>query len=222
MSNRRFSSEPAGNEMIEVSAIITFVFLVAVFSLSKTISFEFTVEPEPFKEIIIDRVPDVVRSLPVSRPSIIIISTEIETDEEPVIDDRTLSFGFADFEKKPLPPIRFEGTEVKPDEEIPYVSVEVKPSLSLSERNKLAKAVSDNYPRLAKISGTSGSVKLTFVCTSEGHAASISIASEEPAGMGFGEAAVSALKTVRFSPGYQNDKPVSVRMTLPVTFSSKK
>jgi TonB family protein len=102
------------------------------------------------------------------------------------------------------------------------VSVEVKPFLSPSERSKLAKAVTDNYPRLAKLSGTSGSVKLTFVCTSDGHASSIIVTSEEPSGLGFGEAAVAALKTVRFSPGYQNDKPVSVRMTLPVLFTSKK
>jgi type II secretory pathway component PulC len=49
MSNRRFSAEPAGSEMIEVSAIITFVFLVAVFSMSKKFNFDFTVEPEPVK-----------------------------------------------------------------------------------------------------------------------------------------------------------------------------
>jgi TonB family protein len=222
MSNHRFSAEPSGSEMIEVSAIITFVFLVAVFSLSKTFNFDFTVEPEPVKDVIIERAPDLIRSLPISRPTIIIISTDIETENEPITDDELINLAFTDFEKEPLPPIDYRGTETKPDEEIPYVSVEVKPFLSTSERAKLAKAITDNYPRLAKLTGTSGSVKLTFVCTPEGHASSITISSEEPTGLGFGEAAVAALKTVRFSPGYQNDKAVSVRMTQPVLFTSKK
>jgi hypothetical protein len=57
----------------------------------------------------IEIVPDVIKSVPVSRPSMIIISNDIETDDDPVIDDKTLNLVFTDFEKEPLPPIRLQG-----------------------------------------------------------------------------------------------------------------
>ena len=61
-----------------------------------------------------------------------------------------------------------------------------------------------------------------FVCSKDGYPTKIEVASEVPEGLGFGEAAVSALKLVRFSPGYQNDKPVAVRMSQTIGFVLKK
>jgi protein TonB len=64
-----------------------------------------------------------------------------------------------------------------------------------------ARQPSVEFPERAQARGIeSGSVSLTCVVGSDGTPRDCSITSEDPAGAGFGQAALSAMRRARFSP----------------------
>ena len=57
-----------------------------------------------------------------------------------------------------------------------------------------------------------------FIVGETGKPEAVTIAQERPAGLGFGDAAKKAIQAMTFSPGYQRDKPVKVRMQQVIHF----
>ena len=72
------------------------------------------------------------------------------------------------------------------------------------------------YPASAQSAGIEGRVFLQFIVDKEGYPQDPQILRD--IGGGCGDAAVAALKRVRFTPGILNGEPVNVQFSLPVTF----
>ena len=219
-SKSKYDTE--GSDLIEFSAIAVMLLLTLMFGLSKTMEIKVSmVEPVLIDPPIIVE-PMVTKEISKSKPEYLIpLPMDPVEEEDPGTDGPV--FISEPYVPTEAPLIVFNGIrEVPDDEAIPFVNVQEPPKMSDSEKDKLLKAVTANYPLLAKKSGTEGKVKLMFICSKDGYPTKIEVASEVPEGLGFGEAAVSALKLVRFSPGYQNDKPVAVKMSQTIGFALKK
>jgi len=72
------------------------------------------------------------------------------------------------------------------------------------------------YPLLARRLGKEGKVMLKLLIDANGKLHNIEVV--EPAGFGFTEAAIEAVKKSTYAPGYRNGEKVSTRALLPVRF----
>lgn len=211
-------------EVVELSTLLAVLVFVLMFTVSKSVQTDAVIKTVVIKPIEIIDIDVVTQEEPKTKPT-----SAIPIGMEPIDE---ISNDFSEyveyvpekFAVVPPPPIRFAGVNdnAKDDEVIAFINVQDPPKLSVLEKEKLLRAITENYPSLAKKSGTEGKVKLSFVCSKEGNPVNIEISSEVPEGLGFGEAAVSALRLVRFTPGYQNDKAVAVRMSQTIGFVLKK
>lgn len=77
-----------------------------------------------------------------------------------------------------------------------------------------------SYPRQAIKSGVEGRVFIKFVVNENGSVSDPEIMKD--IGAGCGEAAIDAIKKVKFTPGQHNGQAVKVQYALPVTFKLKK
>jgi len=74
------------------------------------------------------------------------------------------------------------------------------------------------WPAVALQAGVPGVVQLRFVVGPDGSLSQIEVLGERPAGLGFADAAIAALLQARFTPGFQRERPVSVRMVQTLSF----
>lgn len=204
----------------QISTLIVFVLLTVMFAMfhkfeASVINDEITIADIEIIDVDITQqdvkqhVEPVSSKIPIAAED----DEEIEEDEEYVIPETEF-----DAASLPPPPPAFLGG----DEEIfDFFAIQEKPAMTNKARQNLAKYIFKNYPPLAKKSGVSGTVRLQFICSKEGIAKDIQILSEKPKDMGFGQVAVNALKEATFTPGMQRDKPVAVRMKLPIKFTTK-
>jgi protein TonB len=72
------------------------------------------------------------------------------------------------------------------------------------------------YPEIARLAGIEGRVFVEFVIDEQGNVVNPRVV--RGIGGGCDEAALAAVKKIKFKPGMQRGKPVRVRYTLPVTF----
>jgi TonB family protein len=94
--------------------------------------------------------------------------------------------------------------------------VERKPELQ--NPSEVAQLLRNLYPPLLKSAGITGSAQVTLVINEEGRVAEARALSATHEA--FGEAAVEVMRQARFRPAAQGGKPVAVRVTIPVTFTS--
>lgn len=111
----------------------------------------------------------------------------------------------------PPPPV--EAEEVVEDEEEIFVVVEQMPTI-IGGINKLYELI--KYPAIARQAGMEGMVVVQFVVTSDGLPMDPVVS--RSAGEVLDKAAVEAVMKLRFEPGMQRGKPVSVRFAIPVRF----
>lgn len=76
---------------------------------------------------------------------------------------------------------------------------------------------SPSYPRLARRRGYEGTVVLEVLVTEEGRVGALDVAQSSGHSM-LDKAAVHAVKSWRFKPGRKGDRPVSMRVHIPVRF----
>jgi periplasmic protein TonB len=207
------------SKQIEIITIIVFVFLTLIFAGSHRfvtkVKFDMTVADE----IEIERVEVTEQVKKTVKPAIVRIPIAVE-DEEELEEDVELEIETADFDIRSEPPPPPPPPTVTEDEIFDFFAIQEKPEMMSGYAEKVRDYVSKNYPPLAKKSGVSGSVIVKFVCSKEGVPTNITIVSEKPKDMGFGDVAIKAIEQARFKPGMQRDKPVPVRMSQKINFNT--
>lgn len=79
------------------------------------------------------------------------------------------------------------------------------------------------YPKKAVRNKIQGTVYVKFLINENGEAVNFEIMNKTKLGYGLEEAAIEVLKKMpKWSPGYQNNKPVNVSLIIPITFKVKK
>ncbi len=89
----------------------------------------------------------------------------------------------------------------------------------LLNRERAERAMTRLYPRDLRDQGIVGAVTLRFVIQPDGTVDRKSVQVATSAHVAFNDPAVAVLRTMRFSPGTIDGKPVRVWVTLPIYFS---
>lgn len=85
----------------------------------------------------------------------------------------------------------------------------------------VVKEVRATYPPTAKDGRIGGAVLLESVVRPDGSVGSVKVLKSLNAKQGFDRAAVDAMKRWQFKPGLKDGKPVPVRITTELTFTSR-
>lgn len=101
-----------------------------------------------------------------------------------------------------------------PDIEVPFYAVQSMPEPIGGYNAILSKVV---YPEMAREVGIEGKVLIEALIGSDGVPREIVVLSGV-SGTGLDEEAMKAVAATRFHPALQRDKPVAVRMTIPIVF----
>lgn len=140
----------------------------------------------------------------------------IEVPDDAVIEDEMMDMdAFLDMDdsmaEAPAPPPPPEEEE-EDDQEV-FVIVENMPEL-IGGMAALQEHV--EYPEMARRAGIEGRVVVQFIIDKEGYVRDPQVV--RSLGGGLDEAAIEAVKQVRFTPGMQRGRPVRVKYTIPVQF----
>lgn len=170
---------------------------------------------EPVTDII-DVVIDKKMELPKPANTTLIVEVENSTENTPDIEIKSEIDPGENIEPYKMPEMIPE--ESDPSEKEPFTVVEQKPEFPGGDA-ALMKYLATNttYPAIAKESGISGTVFITFVIEKDGSISSIGVL-REVAGGCTEEALRVVSEMPRWTPGKQRSKPVRVRMNLPVKF----
>ncbi len=143
---------------------------------------------------------------PPARPSIPIESEDEEIDEDFTIEETDLE----DFEilDEPPPP---------PESNVIFIAYDEPPE-PMGGYGAIQQAVV--YPEIAREAGIEGTVIVQATIGKDGRVKETIILKGIPK-TGLDEAAMDAIKTIKWKPAYQRDKPVTVRISVPVVFRLK-
>ncbi len=173
-------------------------------------TFEVEVMPlvKPRIEIQVENIPQtqqMTAAPPPERPAV-----PIESEDEDLPDDVTITSTTIDFNEEPPPP-------PPPEEE------EVPEFVAYDKAPQVVKRVEPKYPEIARKAGIEGVVWLKFVVDTSGNVrpSNIKVVKNTTGNSGCVEAAIEAVKKWKFSPAYQRDKPVKVWVTIPFKFYLK-
>jgi protein TonB len=144
---------------------------------------------------------------PPPRPPIPIESPDALDSAIPDFDTEVNPF---DTTPPPPPPVADEEIE---DDDLIFEAVEKYPSI-IGGTEALAKAL--HYPDLAVRVGIEGTVVVKALIDRSGKVQRTEIV--RSLGGGCDEAAMEAVRSLRFTPGLQRDKPVNVLISIPVHF----
>lgn len=97
-----------------------------------------------------------------------------------------------------------------------FVAVEEMPELIGGLKGLQSKI---KYPQEAKLNGIEGKVYVLAFIDEKGNVAKAKVI--KGAGYGLDEAALNAVKEIKFIPGKQRGKPVKVQVTIPIVFKLK-
>jgi len=201
-------------QVVEVSLIITLFIIAGIFLASKKFEFKRELKKADQVELKAEDIPvtqQIKRPPPPARPSIPVESDDPEIKEDVTIDD--IEWDIFDEPPPPPPP---------PEEVVDFFAVEVQPELIGGAQAIYDYIVShDLYPEMARIAGINGDVLIQFVVGADGAPRNFVVAQEKPTGLGFGEAGIKAMQAMRFKPGKQRDRFVSVNMQQVIRFRMK-
>ena len=201
-------------KVLEIAAIVSLVIIIGLLMAFKRFDVDVKLRA-------LDAPPIQVEDIPITRtvkkievpvkPTIPIEDPEIDEEDNLDIPDVDM---FDPTIAPPPPPPRLA------DEIVPFFKVEVKPQLAGGEQAIADYIIKHNlFPKMAQEAGVSGKVLIGFIVGPDGATRDVKVIQEKPPGLGFGEAGVKVMKAMRFTPGMQRDKPVSVPMQQPIAFT---
>ncbi len=205
------------NKTLELALIISLLLTSGVFLASKEFRFEQrirTVEQVIIKAEDIPITQQVKRPPPPKRPTI-----PIEDPDTDIEDDMTIEDTDYDILDEPPPPPPILTTQ---EEAVPFWAIEEKPELIGGPQAIYNYIVKHQlYPEMAQTAESPGDVIIQFTVMKDGNVTDCEVAQEKPEGLGFGEAAITAMLAMKFKPGKQRDKEVPVRMQQTIRFRMK-
>ena len=106
------------------------------------------------------------------------------------------------------------------ENDVPYISVEQMPKFPGGD-DAMFKYIGDNvvYPKSAQKTGISGIVYVYFIIDKNGNVTNAEVKRGVKGGEELNDEALRVIKGMpKWEPGYQNAKPASVQLTLPIKF----
>jgi len=195
---------------IEIGAIVTLLAAIVSFYSIPNFGNKITVEkpyvPPPVEVLSIPATSQPPEVLTPLRPTL-----PVESENEDIdIEMEGIILGDTPFEYFDEPPPLYIP-------EIPFWQAEVKPEPIGGTQAIMRNVV---YPPIAIEARQEGRVTVEALIGIDGIVKEVSIYSGLP-GTGLDEAAMAAVLKTPFSPAYQRDKPVQVRMFIPIIFRLK-
>ena len=197
-------------KVIELSMILSLVIMLLVFQTLRAISLDEAESKTVHIEIEVTDIPPTEqfkRPPPPPKPSI-----PIPTESEDVPEDLTIDETALDLSDIPPPP-------PPPDEEGDMIFVAFdEPPTPIGGFMAIQKAL--KYPEIARKAGIEGRVTVHVLVSEKGEVVRTKIL-QSLGHTGCDDAAVNAIKKVRWNPAMQRDKPVKVWVAIPVIFRLK-
>ncbi len=205
------------NRTLELALIVSLLLTSGVFLASKEYRFEQRIRTMDQVIIKAEDIPitqQVKRPPPPKRPTIPIEDPDTDIEDDMTIEDT--DYNILD-EPPPPPPIL-----TMQEEAVPFWAIEEKPIL-IGGPQAINDYIVKNqlYPEMAQTAEMNGDVIVQFTVTKYGDVTDTEIAQEKPEGLGFGQAAITAMLAMKFKPGKQRDKEVAVRMQQTIRFRMK-
>lgn len=199
---------------LEIGFIVTLIILITLFRINLQVSSEFDIVIEEQEIIEMEEIVQTEQQLtppPPPRPPA----------PEPVPDEEIIEDMFFDLDTEldltapldlppPPPPEEDEEEEMEPEV---FTIVQDMPQL-IGGMEAIYQHL--RYPELARQAGIEGRVVVQFIIDEEGNVTDPVIV--RGIGGGCDEAAIEAVKQVRFTPGRQRGRPVRVRYSIPIVF----
>jgi TonB family protein len=198
--------------VLELSAITSLLLLIGLFVRYK--QFEHHVQVKALDVPLLE-VQDVVvtqqikRVLKPDKPAILIPDFEIDIEDLIPFTDTDEIYNITLTAPHPPPT----------EDPILYMFVEQKPTLiggNSAITNYIIKH--ELFPKTARGAGICGEVIIEFGIDKNGVTRDVCVVQESPENLGFGFAGVKVMQAMRFTPGMQNDRYVTVKMQQPIKF----
>lgn len=193
---------------VELGLIGALSIVLLFFLAFRTVQLEGQVVVEAIPDIKVEQVPlteQVKRQPPPPRPSVAIPSEDEDIPADETIDPT--GFDFAEIPPPPPPPVLDESSATFVPYDEPPVPVG---GYAAIQRNL-------KYPEFARRAGVEGRVHLNVHVDVDGTVLEVQVTRS----MGFDacdEAAVAAVRSVKWKPALQRDRPVRVWLALPIDF----
>jgi len=194
-------------KLVELGTIISLLIVIVFFLASK--KFDKKVQLRKAEEVVLqtEEIPitqQVKRPPPPARPTIPVEDPEVDAEDDLAFED--IDEIDWSIEAPPRP-------ENAAEEVVEFFLVEEPPQIKGGVQALYDYLAKNNlYPEMARKAQIEGDAIIGFVVDANGNPTEVKVLQERPAGLGFGEAGVKAIKAMKFSPGYQRDRPVPVRM----------
>ena len=200
---------------IEIGLVLALMLLILAFRVDIRRKSEFQIVMEQQEIVQIEEITQTEQQMkppPPPRPPVPVeVPNDEIVEEEPVRFDASLDLRET-LDVAPTPPPVPEAEEEKEEPEI-FVVVEERPRL-IGGLAALQKAV--KYPEFAKKAGIEGTVFVQFVVDEKGNVENPQVTRSVHKLLD--EAALEAIRKMKFTPGKQRGRPVKVQMSLPVRF----
>ncbi|MFQ5865204.1 MAG: energy transducer TonB [bacterium] len=198
-------------KVLELSLVIALFFTVALFQVLRAFKLEATETEAPEIKIEVTDIPpteQIKRPPPPPKPSI-----PIPTESEDVPEDLTIestALDLSDIPPPPPPPDDDFGTSIF----VPYDE----PPHPIGGFSAIQRAL--KYPEIARKAGIEGKVIVQVLVSEKGEVIRTKVI-KTLGHSGCDEAAVRAIRSVKWKPALQRDKPVKVWVAIPVIFRLK-
>ena len=211
--NPKISLKLKYQKMIELSLVISLAVLLVIFQAFKRFERKVEVQTKVDLEFEVQEIPQTEqqkRPPAPQRPTV-----PIESEDEDVPEDVTIESTEIDLTELPPPP-------PPPEEEIDesaqiFVAYDEPPEPIGGFAAIQEKLV---YPEIARKAGVEGRVYVNVLIDEKGNVVATKIL-KSLGNNGCDEAAIAAIKAVKWKPAKQRDKPVKVWVGIPVVFKLK-
>ncbi len=195
---------------LQLGLIFTLGGLIGLFRAPISPSDEIISLPTEIEQV---QVHDIIRTIhietppPPPRPTV-----PMEVPDDQPVEDMQFRFDFVPDLAGPLNPPLPPADEDK-DESYTYTSVEHMPE-PVGGMEAIYSRV--KYPEIARKAGIEGRVVIQFIVDERGNVVNPTVI--RGIGGGCDEAAIDAIRGMRFKPGLQQGRPVKVQFQLPIVF----